>query len=203
MDGRRKIFAILLALVAILWLPGCGSESSDDHNEHAMYQRELTPRETDIAFASAMIPHHASAIQMARLARQQAEHRDIKELAASIIASQEDEIGQLEAAYERITGQKSQSRAHAQGGMSHDMMGMSADEMGMDMDPAELDGAEPFDKAFIEMMVPHHEGAVKMAQVQLDSGSDEELKALSLQIIEAQDREIAEMNQWLQEWYGS
>jgi uncharacterized protein (DUF305 family) len=43
-------------------------------------------------------------------------------------------------------------------------MGMSDAEMGMDMDPAMLEDAEPFDRAFIDMMVPHHKGAVAMAK---------------------------------------
>lgn len=192
MTARRWI-ATLLALSAAIWLYGCGS--SED-------QEELTPKEIDVSFASGMIPHHDSAIQMARIARGQAQHQEIQTLAEAIIDSQEDEIARLEAAYERLTGQESHSRDHAQAGMAHDVMGMSAEEMGMDMDPADLDGARPFDKAFIEMMIPHHEGAVKMAELQLEAGSDEELKALSRQIIEAQTKEIAEMNRWLQQWYG-
>ena len=42
--------------------------------------------------------------------------------------------------------------------------------MGMDMDPAALEQAKPFDRAFIDAMVPHHQGAVAMANQLLKQG---------------------------------
>ena len=65
--------------------------------------------------------------------------------------------------------------------------------MGMDADPAMLADADPFDAEFIDMMVPHHEGAVAMAKAELIRGADPELKALAQDIIDAQQREISEM----------
>ena len=53
------------------------------------------------------------------------------------------------------------------------------------------------------MMVPHHQGAIRMAQIELAEGNDEETKSLARAIIEAQSREITQMNEWRTEWYGS
>src|SRR5690606_5422262 len=90
----------------------------------------------------------------------------------------------------------------AASGMTHGMEGMSAREMGMDMDPRALRGARPFDREFIDAMIPHHQGAIRMARMQLNGGDDAELQTLSGQVIEAQSVEIEKMNEWRTEWYG-
>jgi uncharacterized protein (DUF305 family) len=63
--------------------------------------------------------------------------------------------------------------------------------------------ARPFDRAFIDMMIPHHQGAVRMAPAKSAKGRNPKLRALARRIINAQDREIREMNQWRTHWYGA
>jgi uncharacterized protein (DUF305 family) len=52
------------------------------------------------------------------------------------------------------------------------------------------------DRDFVAGMIPHHQGAIDMAQVELQYGTDPRLKKLAQQIIAAQRREIAFMQQW-------
>ena len=66
--------------------------------------------------------------------------------------------------------------------------------MGMDDDPAMLKEARPFDRAFIDMMIPRHQGAITMARVEMEKGIDPELQTLVGDSIDAQTREIEMMN---------
>jgi uncharacterized protein (DUF305 family) len=74
---------------------------------------------------------------------------------------------------------------------------MTMDHMMMDMN-AELVGktGADFDKAFIDQMVIHHQGAVEMAELALENAEMQEIKDLAEDIITAQTKEIEMMNEW-------
>lgn len=79
-------------------------------------------------------------------------------------------------------------------------------DMSMDDMVEGLKGKEgdAFDKAFIELMIPHHQGAVDMANLALQHAGHQELKDLAQAIIEAQNEEIAQMHAWYGTWgYGT
>lgn len=54
------------------------------------------------------------------------------------------------------------------------------------------------DTAFAAGMLPHHEGAVEMAKIQLKYGKDPVLRKLAEEIIQAQEGEINLMKEWLE-----
>ena len=52
------------------------------------------------------------------------------------------------------------------------------------------------DRDFVAMMIPHHQGAIDMARVELQYGKDPTLRRMARGIITAQQKEIREMQQW-------
>ena len=60
-----------------------------------------------------------------------------------------------------------------------------------------------FDQQFIDMMVPHHEGAIAMAQVALQRAERPEVKALAEGIVRSQGAEIQQLKSWRKAWFGS
>jgi uncharacterized protein (DUF305 family) len=129
---------------------------------------------------------------MAQVALENAEHSEILALAEDVVAAQETEIGQLK------------SIKQEQFGTSEVSMDMSKEEMegmGMAMDPQELANQDPFDKAFIDNMIPHHESAIAMAQVVLGESENPEIREIAGAIVDAQEREIEQMRSWRDEWY--
>ena len=145
-----------------------------------------------------MVPHHEDAVAMAELALQQAEHPEIGQLAGAIKETQTQEIAQLRTWYRQWYGAE----------VPPSMMASMPMPAGMDrgmpgMDPAALDGATPFDQAFVEAMVPHHRMAVMMSTMALGGAQRTELRALLQQIVAGQSPEIERMLEWYRQWYGS
>lgn len=59
-----------------------------------------------------------------------------------------------------------------------------------------------FDSAFLEEMIPHHQGAVAMAQMVLTTSKRPELIKLANDIITSQQKEIDQMRSWQRTWFG-
>ncbi len=147
---------------------------------------------SDKAFMDAMVPHHQGAIEMARVALGNAEHEEVKELSQNIVSTQQSEIGKLK------------SIKREEFGTSNVPMEMSMEQMrgmGMTMDPQRLAKREPFDEAFINAMIPHHQSAIEMAAVASEKSENPSVKDLAGNIMSAQKREIAQMKRWREQWY--
>jgi uncharacterized protein (DUF305 family) len=166
-----------------------GSGGMEGASEMLMENGEYS----DERFIDAMIPHHQGAIEMAQVALENAEHPEILALAEDVVSAQETEIERLKAIKQEQFGTSE---------VAMDMM--SAEEMegmGMTMAPQELANQEPFEKAFIDNMIPHHESAIEMAQVALEQSENPKIREIAGAIVDAQEREIEQMRSWRDDWY--
>ena len=60
-----------------------------------------------------------------------------------------------------------------------------------------------YEKRFIDMMIPHHEGAIRSAEHALEHSNRPEVKEMAKKAVEEQKKEIEKLRAWRKEWYGS
>ncbi|EGD42836.1 lipoprotein [Nocardioidaceae bacterium Broad-1] len=192
----KPFAAAAFIAIAALTLTACGD--SDDSMPGMSGMDSSTGAEStdsnvgfndsDVTFASEMIPHHRQAVEMAVLAETRAKSSDVKELAAAIKDAQDPEIRTMsgwltswgEPVPEDMSGMD----------MSSSMPGMMSSD---DMDKLSRAIADEFDQMFLTMMIEHHEGAIEMAKTEQADGTSPDAVALAKQIETAQTDEITTM----------
>lgn len=203
MRGRGVYMLPLVILALSLVLSACGD---DDPTPTA--SGSATPTTTaahtrgghgldsdpDLRFIDAMIVHHQSAITMSEMALNSSEREEIRSLASEVIEAQESEIEQMR------TWRNAWYPGAAESDLS-DLQHMAGMHM-TDADMAEMRGADDFDRAFIDMMIPHHESAIEMARELHQTTERPELQQLAEEIMTTQQAEIDQMRAWRAEWYG-
>ena len=166
-------------------------KSSDTYKQYAA----MTGETYDRNFIANMIAHHQGAVDMAKLAQQNAKHEELKNMADDIISAQEKEITDM-TSWQKAWGYPSTS---ANNMMDHSAMGMMDEMAGMS---TALEGktGDDFDKTFIEQMIMHHQSAIDMAAPGEQNAKHQEVKDLTKAIISAQTKEIQQMKQWQKDW---
>ncbi|AGP41376.1 DUF305 domain-containing protein [Sorangium cellulosum] len=194
-----RLLAVLLIAGGSVLVNACSKSSSDDHGDHhAAGGGETASAPFDQQFIDMMAPHHEGAVMMAETAQERAEHPELKAMADDIISAQNQEISQLKTWREQWYGSAETPPVDEMPmlpGMEHDGM------MNMVEANEALKTAEPFDRAFIDAMIPHHEMAIDAAEMALKQAEHAEIKTLASGIVEAQQREIEQMKSWRAEWY--
>ena len=146
----------------------------------------------DLQFIDTMTMHHQGAVEMAKIVDGRTQNADLKKFAAQIITDQNKEIAQMKDWREKWFAGKSAAK-------NMEMPGMM-DSMNMDMSKLSNSKDKDFDLAFIEMMIPHHAGAITMSKEALQKSEKAEIKTLAGQIIKAQETEIKMMEDWKAKW---
>jgi uncharacterized protein (DUF305 family) len=160
--------------------------SSQDHND------------ADVMFAQHMIPHHQQAIEMSDvvLAKKGIDPR-VTDLATEIKAAQGPEIKQMQDWLGQWGNPPMPPMATEEGHGGHDMEGMSGDGMGMmsEEEMTALNNAKGVEvsRLFLTGMITHHEGAIAMAQTEIEDGKFAPAVELARAIVKTQQAEIDTM----------
>lgn len=176
-------------------VPMTSDASSKDHGGMMHSSPDAANAPYDLQFLDTMIEHHQAAVDMARPAETKAQHTELKTFARKIMDDQEKEIRQMKEWRDKWYQGKPSA-------MNMSMPGMMDSMKGMDMGKMNAAVGNEFDLMFINMMTPHHDGAITMAKEALTKAEHPEIKKLARQIIAAQTREIAQMSKWKSAWSG-
>ena len=174
-------------------MTGMHGEYNDSMTKmHDEMMAGMAYNDPDAAFAQGMLGHHMGAVDMAEIQLKYGTDAEMRQLAQEIIDAQKAEIEQMQNwlanhpdAAEPTSDTGAMQTAYAKG-----MDTMHSEMMAGIADP------NP-DMAFARGMLPHHIGAVDMAKIQLKYGKNEEMRQLAQQVIDAQQPEIEQMQNWI------
>lgn len=177
-----------ISLLVLVVLLGSAVTASAQMGDMTAQLEPLEGNEFEIAWMEAMIAHHQSAIDMAEIALERGQREEVKTTAQAIIDEQQAEIDEM-------TTWLMEWHNREPMGMDHDM-----DMMMPEMEQLTAGPDEEFDVTFLEMMIPHHAGAIGMAELVPDRTDRPELNEVSAAIIESQTAEIEQFQTWIAGW---
>ena len=223
---RRRLAAVGIVAMGGLLLTACGGNDDMKGMDHGSKDSSASSKATaspaqggfndaDVSFAQMMIPHHQQALEMAKLADGRAGDGQIASLAGKIEKAQDPEITTMKSwlkAWGKPVSPSSGGKDdmpgmdHGSGG-SDSMPGMdhgSGGSDGMagmmsqkDMDKLEAAKGADFDRAFAQMMIDHHKGAITMAEDEQKKGRNATAKKLAGDVIKNQSAEVTTLRKIL------
>ncbi|OAV77171.1 DUF305 domain-containing protein [Dietzia sp. 111N12-1] len=211
--NRKKLVMTAAAAAVLLGLSACTSDETDTASETTtavettatsgsstteQAEESAQHSEADVMFAQMMIPHHEQAIEMSDIILSKDDvPADVTSLAEEIKAAQGPEIAQLTDWLEQWGEPTQPEGMDMDMGGDHDMAqmeGMLSDEELQQLSDAP--GPEAAE-LFLNQMIAHHEGAVAMAEDQVENGTYPPAVDLAQTIIDTQQQEIDTMQQML------
>lgn len=139
----------------------------------------------DLQFIDSMIHHHQGAVVMSAAVLQKTERNELGLFLQKVIDDQEKEIAQMKEWRDKWYPGKPSA--------------LNMELPGMKMSYHEMQGTIS-DLQYVDMMIPHHEGAVLMAKDALQKAEHAEIKKLANAIIREQEAEIKRMGEWKTQW---
>lgn len=182
-------------LAFLLVLTGCGVGVTETTGTSV----SLPPppggfNDTDVMFLQMAVPQHRQGVEMARLAAKRATRKEIRDLAAAVVVTQEDEIEQMKTwlvAWDQPIAPDLDPNAHTGHGGMHGT------------DPAVLEvlsetpAGPDFDRLFLNLLTGHQHGAVELARMEEKDGFHADARALAGRIITSRTAQIQQMGNYL------
>lgn len=204
---KINLLGLLVVLMFVLHGPVQAAEKQTDEAQSTYFEayirivhtmkREMeeAPKTGDVSidFLYEMVPHHKAAIQMSQSVLEFSQNPKIRKLAEAIIHEQTIGIEKMQGLlagikdYPHINKEKEALYLQASRDIQKQMV-------------QELDAVQPsghVDKDFLEGMLPHHEGAVKLATNILKHTDHDLLKKIAQHIVASQNRQMKQMKQLL------
>ena len=206
---RNKFFLFFSAI----YLLSCNNEPKTDstmHNDHRMdhidsasvqapdmmslmntmmdSMRSIrSTGDPDADFAALMRAHHLGAIRMAQAEVQNGNDSLVKAMAQQMIIDQQKEVKSFDDYLSSHPLKQSNGKFYDEAIQNMEMMRMDS-----------MTHSSTIDKQFVQMMIPHHRGAVNMSKAYLKNGArDTKLKSIASNIVASQLKEIAQLEAWL------
>lgn len=207
MTRTRISYAVTASTAALaLFVAGCSGDDDDsmpgmDHGTSSTAAASSTAsasnapsaafNDADVTFLQQMYPHHAQAVEMAKLVPSRSQNEQLRTLAAAVEQAQAPEMQQIS------TLLQSFGKPAPTAGAGHDMSGHGGAMPGMmsaeQMTALQAATGAEFDRQWLTMMIDHHAGAVAMAETELAGGSNPDAQALARAVIANQQQEISTM----------
>lgn len=207
--NRITVAIAVTTTAAALFAAGCSDDDAMPGMDHGssssspMTSGKPAARsdfnDADVSFLQMMYPHHAQAVEMARLVPSRTQNEQVRALAAEVEKAQAPEMEQITKLLESFGKPAPTSSGH--GGHSMEMttsMNMPSTTMPGMMSNEQMNalaaasGAD-FDRQWLELMIEHHTGAIAMANTELADGVNPDAKTLATAIVAAQQAEIGTM----------
>ena len=211
----KKIVTIFITLLSLLII-SCGQKNTNetanaamDHSAHhsmgadiislmhaPMMEKPFQKTDNiDVDFLVNMIPHHQGAILSSKKLLETTKNEELIKLANNIINEQEKEVKEFTDLVKELEA-KNTSYSDIDTAAVGNEMEYIMNIMMEDMSSIEVTNNE--DINFLRGMIPHHQGAVDVSKKILEYTKDEKIKEIANRIINAQEKEISDMNNMIE-----
>lgn len=128
----------------------------------------------DAQFLDKMTEHHRQGVEMAKMGKDKAENKDLKNMSDKMVKDQTKEIAQMEK-WRKTDFSKEPTATEL--------------PPKMDMSPLMSASGAAFDHQYIEMMTKHHEDGINMAKEAQNQAATDKIKSFAKKIVTNQTSE--------------